>query len=78
MSLESVWLEAFPPKALDQAEARSYLDDLSHGNVSSLKSNISDLDSLEMRLVSSVTVIWLREMSRYSSFSIPGMLGLAR
>ena len=62
---ESVWLSALAPKAFDQAEASTNFVDSSHGNVSFFKRNFSALrDRLEMKLVRSVTAIWLREMSR--------------
>lgn len=77
-SLESVWLSALSAKASDQAAASTDLVASLHGKVSSLSNSIGDFDSLEMRLVKALVEIWLRETSRYSSFSDPGILGLVR
>lgn len=77
-SLESVWLSALSAKASDQAAASTDLVASLHGKVSSLSNSIGDFDSLEMRLVKALVDIWLRETSRYSSFSAPGILGLVR
>ena len=77
-SLESVWLSALSAKASDQAAASTDLVASLHGKVSSLSNSIGDFDSLEMRLVKALVDIWLRETSRYSSFSAPGILELVR